>query len=218
MNTRPHHAAQQLVRELGLLSVALIALIAASIAGALRAPALWTLIALLGAGYLLARGASRARWRGARGSALPAPAATLPTAHGSDVMTVSEERLSVDKQTRARERVRLHKYVVTEQVTVTVPVRREHVRLVRELIADGEEGHSLEDMGAPAPSYSITLLEERVVVDKRVVPRERVTIHKDIVTHDERVSETVRHEEIEVELADIRANRDPVATERKGQT
>ncbi|HEX8862592.1 MAG TPA: DUF2382 domain-containing protein [Actinomycetes bacterium] len=49
-----------------------------------------------------------------------------------DAMTRSEEEVGVRTQRRPRERVRLQKYVVTEQETRTVPVRREEVRLVRE--------------------------------------------------------------------------------------
>ena len=51
-------------------------------------------------------------------------------------MTRSEEELQVGTETRERGRARLHKYVTTEQQTVTVPVSREEVRLEREPISD----------------------------------------------------------------------------------
>jgi uncharacterized protein (TIGR02271 family) len=130
---------------------------------------------------------------------------TAPRGAGQDGLSVdaSEERLTVDKRARARERVRLRKYVVTEQVTVTVPVRREHVRLEREPIGDAEADAGVRELGEPVPDYSITLLEEEIVVDKRVVPRERVTLAKHVVTENEHISEAVRREEIEVRHDDI---------------
>lgn len=52
-------------------------------------------------------------------------------------MTRSEERLNVGTEKQAG-RGRLRKYVTTENVTQTVPVEREEVRLEREPITDGE--------------------------------------------------------------------------------
>lgn len=45
----------------------------------------------------------------------------------------------------------------------------------------------------------ITLLEERVVVTKRVVPRERVRIHREVVVEQRTVSDALRKERVEVE-------------------
>jgi sporulation protein YlmC with PRC-barrel domain len=53
-----------------------------------------------------------------------------------EAMTRSEEELRVGTETRERGRVRLRKYVTTEEVTLTVPVRREEVRLEREPVTD----------------------------------------------------------------------------------
>lgn len=54
-----------------------------------------------------------------------------------DAMTVSEERLNVGTERREAGRARLRKYVVTENVTQTVPVQREEVRVEREPITEG---------------------------------------------------------------------------------
>ena len=51
-----------------------------------------------------------------------------------EAMTRSEEELRVGTAQRERGRVRLRKYVVTEQVETTVPVQREEVRIEREPI------------------------------------------------------------------------------------
>ena len=48
-----------------------------------------------------------------------------------DAMTRSEEEVSVGTTQRERGRVRLKKYVVTEEVQQTVPVQREEVRIER---------------------------------------------------------------------------------------
>lgn len=56
-----------------------------------------------------------------------------------DAMTRSEERLRVGTEREAAGRVRLRKYVTTENVTKTVPVQREEVRKER-IETDGLEG------------------------------------------------------------------------------
>ena len=53
-----------------------------------------------------------------------------------EAMTRSEEELRVGTETRERGRARLRKYVTTEQVTQTVPVQREELRVEREPITD----------------------------------------------------------------------------------
>jgi uncharacterized protein (TIGR02271 family) len=131
-------------------------------------------------------------------------------------MTVSEERLYLDKQTRLRERVRLRKYVVTEEVQVTVPVRREHLRLERELVPEDEAETGVAEIGGSMEDYSIVLLEETVVVDKRVVPRERVRVQKEVVTETQQISETVRREQIDFEHDGIR--RDPLSSTEEEAT
>ena len=48
-------------------------------------------------------------------------------------------------------------------------------------------------------TLDLTLYEEEVVVSKRVVPRERVRIHREIVTDQQRISDELRKEQIEVQ-------------------
>ena len=64
-----------------------------------------------------------------------------------DAMTVSEERVNVGKQRRESGRARLRKYVVTEQVTHTVPVQHEEVRVEREPITESNRGRWLRRPG-----------------------------------------------------------------------
>ncbi len=60
----------------------------------------------------------------------------VPGPTTDDAMTRSEEELRVDTTERESGRVRLRKYVVEDEVTQTVPVRREEVRVEREPITD----------------------------------------------------------------------------------
>jgi uncharacterized protein (TIGR02271 family) len=116
------------------------------------------------------------------------------TGGDSASVTRSEEEISVDKVEREAGRVRLRKYVVTEDVNITVPVKKQVARVVR-TDASGETGTIDEsDQGE-----EIILSEEEVVVDKQVVAKENVTIETDTVTEDRHVTEKVRKEQVEVD-------------------
>jgi uncharacterized protein (TIGR02271 family) len=116
-----------------------------------------------------------------------------------DAMTRSEEELRVGTSQRERGRVRLRKYVVTEEVQRTVPVQREEVRVEREPITEGNADAAMAGPDISEEEHEVTLHEEEVVVEKRAVPKERVRMSKDTVTDEQTVSEEVRKERIEVE-------------------
>jgi uncharacterized protein (TIGR02271 family) len=116
-----------------------------------------------------------------------------------EAMTRSEEELTVGTAERERGRARLRKYVVTEQVEQTVPVRREEVRVEREPITDGNADQALDGPDISEEEHEVTLHEEEVVTEKRAVPKERVRLAKDTVTDEKTVSEDVRKERVEVE-------------------
>jgi uncharacterized protein (TIGR02271 family) len=119
-----------------------------------------------------------------------------------DAMTRSEEELRVGTTERERGRVRLRKYVTTEQVQQTVPVQRERVRVEREPITDANVDAATSGPEISEEEHEVILREEEPVVEKRVVPRERVRLDKDTVTGEERVAEEVRKERIEVQDED----------------
>jgi uncharacterized protein (TIGR02271 family) len=125
-----------------------------------------------------------------------------------DAMTRSEEELHVGTEQRERGRARLRKYVVEEEVTQTVPVRREEVRIEREPITDGNVGAALDGPAISEEEHEVTLHAERAVVDKEAVPVERVRLDKTTVTEQQQVTEGLRKEEIEVEGADTTLGRD----------
>ena len=118
---------------------------------------------------------------------------------GDDAMTRSEERLNVGTERTAAGRARLRKYITTENVTTTVPVQREEVRLEREPITDANKGDAMSGPDLTESEHEVTLHEERPVVDKETVPVERVRLEKDTVTDDVPVNEEVRKENIETE-------------------
>jgi uncharacterized protein (TIGR02271 family) len=114
-------------------------------------------------------------------------------------MTRSEEQLHVGTETRATGRARLRKFIVTENVTKTVPVSREEVRIEREPITDANRGDAMAGGDLTSEEHEVVLNEERVVVNKETVPVERVRVDKDTVTGEQQVSEEVRKEQIELE-------------------
>lgn len=110
-------------------------------------------------------------------------------------VVLHEEHLLVGTEVHATERVRLERYIVTEQRTITVDVRREEVRLTREPLVDGPALPA----DSPAPTREpivVVLHQEQVVVSKRIVPVERVTLTVHTVAEDRAVDAVLRHEEV----------------------
>jgi uncharacterized protein (TIGR02271 family) len=142
----------------------------------------------------------------------PAPEGRGPV--GNDVsgpetdeaMTRSEEELRLDKIRRPSGLVRLRKYITTEQVAATVPVQREEARIEREPITDANVGAAMRGGDLTEEEHELTLSEEEVTVDKKVVPKERVRLDKDVVTEERSVTEDVRKENIDVE-GDVKPRR-----------
>jgi uncharacterized protein (TIGR02271 family) len=118
-----------------------------------------------------------------------------------DAMTLSEEQLQVGTEQREAGRARLRKHVVEEEVTKTVPVRREEVRIEREPITDANAGDATDGPAISEEEHEVVLHEEQAVVDKQAVPKERVRLDKQTVTEEQQVSDTVRREEIDVDDA-----------------
>ena len=116
-----------------------------------------------------------------------------------EAMTRSEERVNVGTRTTESGRARLRKYVVTEQVTQTVPVSHEEVRIEREPITDTNHDAATSGAEISEEEHEVVLHEEVPVVEKEVVPVERVRLETDTVTGEETINEEVRKEQIEEE-------------------
>jgi uncharacterized protein (TIGR02271 family) len=119
-----------------------------------------------------------------------------------DAMTRSEERLNVGTEKQVTGRARLRKYVTTENVTQTVPVQREEVRLEREPITDANRGAAMSGPDLSDEEHEVILHEERVVVEKETVPVERVRLGTKTVTDEATVEEEVRKERIDTDGID----------------
>jgi uncharacterized protein (TIGR02271 family) len=116
-----------------------------------------------------------------------------------EAMTRSEEQLRVGTTSEEVGRARLRKYVVTENVTKTVPVSREEVRVEREPITDANVGNAMDGPAISEEEHEVTLHAERPVVEKEAVPVERVRLDKETVTDQVTVDETVRKEQIDTD-------------------
>ncbi len=133
---------------------------------------------------------------GARGQDTSGPAT-------DNAMTRSEEQLRIGTETVEGGRARLRKYVVTENVSTTVPVSHEEVRLEREPITDANRDAALSGEPISEEEHEVTLRAERPVVAKEAVPVERVRLATETVTEDAPVNETVRKEQIEEPDLDV---------------
>ena len=123
-----------------------------------------------------------------------------------DAMTRSEERVRVGTQNVEAGRARLRKYIVTENVTQTVPVSHEEVRIEREPITEGNVGQAMSGADLSEEEHEVTLHAERPVVEKETVPVERVRLATETVTSEETVTEQVRKEQIDDPQSDIRGD------------
>jgi uncharacterized protein (TIGR02271 family) len=116
-----------------------------------------------------------------------------------DAMTRSEERVNVGTEQVAAGRAKLRKYVVTENVTQTVPVSHEEVRIEREPITDANVGAATDGPAISEEEHEVTLHAERPVVQKEAVPVERVRMGTETVTDQQTINENVRKEQIDVD-------------------
>ena len=105
-----------------------------------------------------------------------------------------EEELRVGKRTEEAGRLRLHKWVETEQVDVPVELRREKARVVREPVDGTADPDAFEE-----DALEVTLSEERAVVEKEAVAKERIGIEREVETEQEVVSDEVRRERVDVD-------------------
>lgn len=120
-------------------------------------------------------------------------------------LTRSEEQLRVSKDRETTGKVRLRKHIVHDTETVDVPVEREEVHVERTPVDPNEVTDRDRDL--VEDEASVTLHEERVNVDKESVPVEKVRLDKDTVRDTERVTEDVAREEIEAEGLNDRTDR-----------
>lgn len=108
-----------------------------------------------------------------------------------------EEHLHVSTETVPVEAVRIEKFIVTETRTFTADVRREELRITREPIT-GPNSRPPGSSNARTLPIVIVLREEQLTLTTTIVPVERITVNVAEVISEQRVSETIRHEHIDV--------------------
>src|SRR6185437_16826044 len=120
---------------------------------------------------------------------------------------VREEELVTETRQAEQGRVRIHKDVVEEDQTVTVPVRKERVTVERVPYSGDVDQSVLGKEALDKEAFAdrdldIPVMGEEVVVGKRVRGVEEVRIHKDAVIDQRQVSDTVRKERVDVDGVD----------------
>ena len=105
-----------------------------------------------------------------------------------------EERLTVDKQAEQAGTVHVGKHVEEEVQSVDVPVTREEVTLERRSVDRPATGEAFTEDSIDVPVY-----EERVDVNKETRVVEELDVDKTAYTDTERVQETVRREEFDID-------------------
>ncbi|HEY0154983.1 MAG TPA: PRC and DUF2382 domain-containing protein [Longimicrobium sp.] len=129
---------------------------------------------------------------GTQGLAAGAPAREL--AGSEERVVLSEEELVVGKREVPVGEVVVQKHIEEQVIRQTIPVTREKVEVERRPLPPGA---GLEPRTEGDVMY-IPLVEEELVVTKRLVAREELVIRKTRVVEEQVIEETVRRERAEV--------------------
>lgn len=112
-----------------------------------------------------------------------------------NAMTLSDEQPNVGTEQPEAGRVRLKKYIVTENV----PVRREEVRLEREPITGDDQKADRSSSEQYEEEHEVVLHKERPVVEKDTVPVERIRLDRATTTEQETVNKDVHKQRVDAE-------------------
>ena len=109
---------------------------------------------------------------------------------------VVEEQLKAGVRETEAGRARIVKDVVEEQKTIDVPVQHEEVYVTERAV---NRPATEADLKMRDRDIEIPLREQEVVTQKQAVVTGEVSVRKEMVTETERVTDTVRREEVHVE-------------------
>jgi len=127
-------------------------------------------------------------------------------------LVTHEEQLQARPVAQQVGEVGLRKEVIEETQTIDVPVRREEVVIERRPVSgDATDTGSI---GEASDTIRVPVMQEQVEVSKVVRPVEEVELSKRVVQDTERVSDTVRREEVRVEGDEERLVQEPGRTSR----
>ncbi|GAC1652185.1 MAG: YsnF/AvaK domain-containing protein [Ktedonobacteraceae bacterium] len=144
---------------------------------------------------------------------------------GNRIVPIREERLQVNKQVVQTGEVIIHKRVITENKTFTVPVTREEVTIERLPAAGSPDAATRtttqrnetplgnradvdqtstnvvdgSEMLRNGGTIRILVREEQVTLNKQLVVVEEVVVRKQQIQEIKQLSDTVKHEEVRVE-------------------
>ncbi len=123
-------------------------------------------------------------------------ATTAHTAGETVSVPVVEEELHAGVREVSGGSARIVKDVISEQQSIDVPVSHEEVYVTERAV---NRPATQADMNAMTQEIDIPLTEQQVVTSKEAVVTGEVGIRKEVITETERVSDTVRREEVHVE-------------------
>jgi uncharacterized protein (TIGR02271 family) len=112
-------------------------------------------------------------------------------------MQRSEEEARVGTRGREAGAVKVRKSVRTDREQVRVPKKREEVDVER-VPGEGREASGVE-IGEDDEVVVVQVLEEEVVISKRVVVKEEIRLRKRVVEDEEVVEVDLRKEEVDIE-------------------
>ena len=109
----------------------------------------------------------------------------------------TEEEVEVGVREREAGSVNVRKNVRTEREEVRVPRRSEEIEVER-VPVEGES-REVSEVELGEDEFVVQVLEEEVVVSKRVVLKEEVRLRKKVVEYEEVVEVDLRKEEVEID-------------------
>lgn len=145
-------------------------------------------------------------WRGAGWAGVGAGAGAMSGSHptrgdvvGEERIPIAEEELIVGKREVERGGARVRSYVRETPVHEQVRLREEHVDIERRPVSDSRGTGALG--GNPFQDREIEMTErsEEAVVAKEAVVTEELVIRKTAEEHIERIDDTVRRTEVEID-------------------
>lgn len=115
-------------------------------------------------------------------------------------MTLAEEQLHLGKRQVSGGAAEIRKAVDTRHVQEHVDVMHEEVTVERRPLTDGAQMQPVRD-----DEISIPVMEERLVIEKRLVPVEQVIVRKRQVTQQQTVDADLRRERLVIDDAATRS-------------
>lgn len=131
---------------------------------------------------------------------------TRDNTHTTDKnIELKEEQLDVDTNEVKTGEVNVHKEVIKDTETVEVPVEREEVVVERKPVTDHDGAET--DEITTEDTMNIPVKEDQIEVTKKPVVTEEVEVRKETHKDTKKVSEEVRHEELDVDTdGDVRVD------------